>query len=405
MVRLPPKLRPLFPYLKPAYVHATRAVSSVTLAASRVRDGQLPTGVAMTMEDAAARGNGWCVTARAVEVLERGEPKGLPNGLSALEPTDDGPVDRVAVAELPGGRVLGPHRAVITGSDELVWEISRYFGTTMPRQHPVFLNPFPGAPLEVPGRLGVLASRGDSNYYHFLNDALPRIGILEQAAGIQPVDKWYVPAAMPFQRELLERIGLTTDRIVDASTHPHVRAETLVVPAPPAMTEKNPPWVSAFLRERLMTSPGQPPGGHSIYVTRGATGNNRDVLNEADVVSTLTARGFDVIDPGQMTVAEQIDAFAGAPVIVSAHGAALANLVFAAGGTSVIEIFPAGCVLPDYWRMAAGIPGMRYRFLSDWPTSTRLNRQSAIVRDIVVDVAALELLLDEVDVGSAGQAP
>ena len=82
-------------------------------------------------------------------------------------------------------------------------------------------------------------------------------------------------------------------------------------------------------------------------------------------------------------------------MIVSAHGAALANLVFAAGGTSVIEIFPAGCVLPDYWRMAAGIPGMQYRFLSDWPTSERLNRQTAIVTDIVVDIAALESLLDE----------
>lgn len=397
MVRLPPKLRPLFPYLKPAYVHATRAVAPATVALSRTRGGGLlPTGVAQTMEDAAARSGGRCVTARPVEVVNRGEPEGLPAGLPALEPTDDGPVGRVAVAELPNGRVLGPHRAVITGSNEIVWEISRYFGTRTARQHPVFLNPFPSEPLDVPGRLGVLASRGDSNYYHFLNDALPRIGVLEQAGEIEPVDKWYVPTGLRFQRELLERMGLTDDRIVDATAHPHVRAETLVVPGPPAMTEKNPPWVSAFLRERLMNAPGHPATGKPIYVTRGATGNNRDILNEADVLSTLTERGFAVIDPGQLSVAEQIDAFADAPVIVSAHGAALANLVFAAGGTSLIEIFPAGCVLPDYWRMAAGIPGMRYRYLSDWPKSKQLNRQRAIVTDIVVDIAALQTLLDEV---------
>ncbi|HEV7193733.1 MAG TPA: glycosyltransferase family 61 protein [Jatrophihabitantaceae bacterium] len=394
MVRLPPKLRPLFPYLKPAYVHATRAVSPITVGLSRGRGGLLPTGVAMTMEDAAESSGGRCVTARPVEVLERGEPVGRPEGLAALEPADDGPVGRVAVAELPGGRVLGPHRAVITGANDLVWEISRYFGTSKPRQHPVFLNPFPVPPLEVEGRLGVLASRGDGNYYHFLNDAIPRIGVLEQAREIGSVDRWYVPAGLPFQRELLTMMGLSDDRIVDASAHPHVRAETLVVPGPPAMTEKNPPWVSAFLRDRLMTAPGAPATGTPIYVTRGATGNNRDILNEAAVRSVLTARGFDVIDPGEMSVADQISSFAQAPVIVSAHGAALANLVFAAGGTSLIEIFPAGCVLPDYWRMAAGIPGMTYRYLSDWPTSKRLNRQTAIVTDITVDLAALEALLD-----------
>ena len=66
--------------------------------------------------------------------------------------------DRLAVAELPGGRVLGPHRAVITGRGDLVHDVSWYFGTRHAREHPVFLNPFAGAPLHVAGRLGVLAS-------------------------------------------------------------------------------------------------------------------------------------------------------------------------------------------------------------------------------------------------------
>jgi capsular polysaccharide biosynthesis protein len=396
MVRLPPRLRPLFPYLKPAYVSATRAVSPVTLAMSRTRGGLLPTGTVLTMEDAAATSGGRCVVARQAETLERGEPTGLPAGLPMLEPTDDGPVDRVAVAELPNGRVLGPHRAVITGANDLVWEISRYFGTTKPRQHPVFLNPFPPPPLEVEGRLGVLASRGDSNYYHFLNDAITRIGVLEHALEIAPVDRWYVPAGMSFQRELLDMMDVGADRIIDASEHPHVRAEVLVVPGPPAMTEKNPPWVSAFLRDRLMQASGKPPTGNPIYVTRGATGNNRDIINEAEVRDLLAKRGFDVIDPGQMSVADQIRAFAEAPVIVSAHGAALANLAFAGPGSAVIEIFPTGCVLPDYWRLAAGVPGLTYRYLSDWPTTARLSRAMAIVTDINVDIDALVALLDDV---------
>jgi capsular polysaccharide biosynthesis protein len=97
-----------------------------------------------------------------------------------------------------------------------------------------------------------------------------------------------------------------------------------------------------------------------------------------------------------MSVAEQIRTFAGASVIVSPHGAALANLVFASPGCTVIELFPPGCVLPDYWRLASSVPGVTYRYLSAWPdSSTAQNRPMAIVSDIAVDLTALGTMLDE----------
>jgi hypothetical protein len=67
VVRLPPRLRPLFPYLKPAYVTTTRFVAPVGVRLSRRRGGWLPTGVAPTLERAATASGGRCVTARAAE--------------------------------------------------------------------------------------------------------------------------------------------------------------------------------------------------------------------------------------------------------------------------------------------------------------------------------------------------
>ncbi len=396
MVRLPPPLRPLFPYLKPVYVRATRLAAPSTLLLSRLRGRRLPTGVVATMEAAAASSGGRCVVARPEEFVSRPPHLGRPAGLPPLEPAGDETVPRVAVAELPNGRVLGPHRAVITGRGDLLQELSVYFGTSRPREHPLFLNPFPGAPAEVPGRLGVLASRGDSNYYHFLCDVLPRIGVLAQAPEVAPPDQWYVPAGTRFQRELLDLIGIPEAARVDASANPHVRAQCLVVPGLPATTEKNPPWVVRFLRERLLDGAEVAGSRQPVYVTRGAAANNRAIVNEAALVELLTARGFRVLDPGALPVREQISTFARASVIVSAHGAALANLVFASPGAAVVEIFPAGGVLPDFWKLAAGVPGLTYRYLSAWPTSNRRrNRASAIVTDIEVDLAALTSLLDE----------
>jgi len=395
VVRLPPALRPLFPYLKPAWVRATQVAAPVLQRVSARRGGWLPTGSVATVEDAAATTGGRCVTVRPPEHVARIGLAGDPAGLPLSDRSDGDHFERVAVAELPRGRVLGPHRVVVSGRGDLVWDVSWYFGTTRPRQHPVFLNPFPAPPLDVDGRLAVLASRGDANYYHFLFDVLARVGVLEQASGVDAPDRWYAPAATSFQRELLALMGIGPDRLVDAARHPHVRAATLVVPTQPDMTEKNPPWVVQYLRERLL--PQVPVGAPTrrIYVTRGASANNRAVLDEPGLMANLADRGFEMVDPGSLPVTEQIRAFAEASLIVAPHGAALANLTFASPGAAVVELFPAGCLLPDFWRLACGVPGLRYRYLSAPGGPRRPSRQKAIVRDIEVDLTALDRLLDD----------
>ncbi len=397
MVRLPAPLRPLFPYLKPAYVAATGFVAPISQRLARSRGDHLPTGVTSLAEAAVSTG-GRHVVARPPERVERPPMLGTPVGMPLLDTSDGQSFAAVGVAELPGGRVLGPHHAVISGRGDLVQDVSWYFGTRKPRQHPVFLNPSPPPPLHVNGRLGVLTARGDVNYYHFLMDVVTKLGVLEQAPQITPPERWYASVSgQPFQRELLALAGLDPDAVVDAVEHPHVQADTLVVPAPPEMSEKNPPWAIGWLRDRLLPRVEVTGERQRIYVTRGPSANNRTVLNDDAVTALLQERGFVMVDPGQLSVADQIRTFATAEVVVATHGAALANLVFASPGSTVIELFPAGCLLPDYWRLASGVPGLSYRYLSSAGRAPRLGRGAAIVRDIEVDVAALAGLLDEID--------
>jgi hypothetical protein len=395
MVRLPPRLRPLFPYLKPAYVGATRAIAPSMQGLSRRRGGWLPTGSVATLEQAAATTGGRCVVARPPEVIQRGPMMGRPVSMPLTDPGDGETVDRVAVAELPNGRVLGPHRAVITGNGDLVFEISWYFGTKRPREHPVFLNPFPPPPARINGRLGVLAQRGDGNYYHFLMDVLTKVGVLAQAPQIAPPDVWYVPAQARFQRELLELFGIGAEQRIDAAEQPHVQAECLVVPGPPHMTEKNAPWAVEFLRGRLLPHVDTSGPRRNIYITRGPSANNRSIVNEPELLDVLAPYDFVPVDPGQLSVVEQIRAFATAELIVAPHGAGLANIIFASPGSTLVELFPAGCLLPDYWRLASSVPGMGYRYVSAFGGPRRPTRAGTIVRDIDVDVAAVAATLAE----------
>jgi capsular polysaccharide biosynthesis protein len=395
VVRLAEPLRPLFPYLKPAYSIGTEVVAPFSLLASKAHGGHLPSGSVDTLEEAAQASGGRSFTVRVPEETDRPLPVGRPPGHPTFTAEAQELIGRVALAELPGGRVLGPHAAVITQTGELVLEVSRYFGIRRSRQHPLYLKPFPPDPVDVPGRLAAIAWQGSAvNYYHFVTDVLPRIAITERCAGIEPPDRWYVPASTQDRAGLLDRMGITADRRIDSTQFPHVRAETLIVPGLPG-NEQHPAWVTPFLRERLRVPSDARVPGRFLYITRGPAKNNRAVINEAEVIAALEARGFSQLDPSALSIDEEIRTFAEADIVVSAHGAALTNMLFMSSGALVVEMFPASHVMPCYWKLAGSVPGLDYRYLCGIGPERRPDRTKMLVSDIEVDIPGLLAMLDE----------
>ena len=395
MVRLAAPVRPLWPELKVAYTLGTRVAAPATKQLSRARGSYLPRSAVGTMDEAAATSGGRCWEVRPREEVVRTPPKGRPSRHPAFVDNSREVIDRVAVAELPGGRVLGPHHAVITGSGDFVEEISWYFNTSRPSEHPMYLHPFPPDPVDVPGRVGVLASRGARVYYHFLMDVLPRLGVIDQCEEVETPDRWYVPAGLSFQHQLLDLLGIDVGRRIDSSELSHIRAECLVVPGLPGTNVQNPPWVVDFLRDRLLPAGVERIPGRNLFITRGDGRYNRSVRNEEQVLEALADRGFQRIDPGEMPVVDQIRAFAEADLIVSPHGSALTNIVFASAGACVVELFPKGHIVPDYWKLACGVPGVEYRYLAGVGATDRCSRSRMLVSDVVVDIDALRATLEE----------
>jgi hypothetical protein len=394
MARLPPTLRPLWPYVKVAYTAATRLVAPATQQLSRLRGGYVPRGVVVSIDDAVARA-GRMEVVRSGETIERDPPIGTPAASVVFSTQTRQSVPRAAVCVLPWGRVLSPHAAVITGAGELIAELSPYFGTRRTSEHPLFLHPFPPPPTVIDDRLGVLATRGEGNYYHFLLDAIPRLGLFEQATTIgQPV-RWYAPMATAFQRELLELIGIEPDNVVDSSVITHVQAAELIVASLPDAHLRTPSWIVDFLRRRLLPADVNRIPGKCIYVTRGRQRHSRIVVNETEVLKALSPFDFQVVDPGRLSVVEQIRAFAEAELIVAPHGAALANLAFASPGASVIELLAPDFVQGCYWKLADCVAGLQYRYLIGNGRQPPPERMRSIASDINVDVTALTRLLEE----------
>jgi capsular polysaccharide biosynthesis protein len=332
----------------------------------------------------------------AAESLHRTPPAGDPEGHWVFAESADYEVRARFTVEIDGGTVVGDYGANLTPAGTLDYETSEYFGISGWREHPIYLRPALPRVEHVDGTLVSLATRGGSaNYYHFLLDVLPRWGILEESMpGVVP-DHVYVPCTSGYQRELLALAGLDRHDLIATGKHRAVSADHLLVPSISNSQEEAAPWMVEWVRARF------PPDRtddkpHRLYVTRGSRRNTRRLVDEDRLWPRLEARGFVRIDPGTMSVRDQIDHFAAADVVVGLHGAALTNVVFLKPNARVLELFAPSYVNAAYWAICQSIPGVRYQYLlGDGPGDRSARRtMNALQKDITLDASSLEAALE-----------
>jgi hypothetical protein len=74
-----------------------------------------------------------------------------------------------------------------------------------------------------------------------------------------------------------------------------------------------------------------------IYITR-KNERERRISNESELFLYLSKIGFEMIDPGQLNFIEQVNYFKNAEYIVSAHGAALSNIIWCKNTVKILEL-------------------------------------------------------------------
>ena len=326
----------------------------------------------------------------------------LDRGATPGDPADHWVFTDAAVRTIPAtftlevrdGRLSGDYGALTTPGKVLDHETSTYFGVSDWREHPLYLRPTLGEIEHVAGTALSLTTRGTAiNYYHFLFDSIARFGILEECLPDATIDAVVVPHASGYQRQLLElaripgpwiqpRRGLT------------VKADRLLVPSNPNWALECPPATLSWLRDRLRPRPGAD-GPRRIYLTRGTAPNTRRYVEEPQLLPHLEQRGFTRLDPGTLSVQEQIDVFSGADVIVAPHGAGLTNVAFSPPGVRVLEMFASTYVHFGLWAICKTL-GADYRYLvadgkggPDGPNAGNLDDVSIPVERVLARVDEL----------------
>jgi capsular polysaccharide biosynthesis protein len=93
----------------------------------------------------------------------------------------------------------------------------------------------------------------------------------------------------------------------------------------------------------LRASFGVRPTGRKLYVSRfglnkTGRGASRIMVNEGELITRLEAMGFDIIEPENLSVRDQILAFSSASIVVGPSGSGLFNTMFCHPGTKVIDL-------------------------------------------------------------------
>jgi capsular polysaccharide biosynthesis protein len=260
------------------------------------------------------------------------------------------------VVELPGGVVFGVRgyfgpdpNGVLPAS--ALWGSRAHTIAESERALAVGLEELDGVTMSVCGTM---------NHAHSLLQSVPRLDLLRRAWELE-ADRILV-TRQPAMIEALAVLGITTDRLmfVPFDSAPAYRCAMLRAATPPPFPPAGVDWVIDFLHELFLREPPAP-SSRRLYVGRGRT-KRRVVLNEDEVLALLEPAGFEAVSMDGRSVTEQAEIFASAEIVVSTHGAALANLVFCRPGTAIIELMGTNTATRAFADIAWG-RGLNYNLI------------------------------------------
>lgn len=235
----------------------------------------------------------------------------------------------------------------------------------------------------------------DGNYAHWVLRNLLKLSLLEDAGLPDGLPFLVGETLRPWQHAYLELLGIPPSRLLPVPAQSIVACQRLYVPT----QLRNHPRMAlgiAWLRARLASLLAPPGEANALLYASRREEAKRRLLNEAELEAALAHIGFRIIVPGEMSVPQQIDAFSRARVVVAPHGAALANLVFAPPGATLVEITSRAIAHMDEMRVLAGAAGLQVHSLVSDDMAAAQGPEQHMHRDYRVDLDALRATVAQV---------
>jgi capsular polysaccharide biosynthesis protein len=230
------------------------------------------------------------------------------------------------------------------------------------------------------------------NFYHFVNQIMPRLAIAAQAIDLNAIDYFITPRnTTRFMCSLLGLASIDAVKIRPMNETGY-RCERLIATSNPGPFLVPPKWANDYLRSIVPQAPS-PVRSKRIFLSR-VNAPKRRLINHDAIEKLLAGYGFEHVTLDGRPFVDQAAIFREAELIVAVHGAALSHLVFAKPGTHVIELLPKNHVQPCFWTIGQ-MEGHRYSIV--------LGSEKPLLVPKTVNAKSVDPVLRRARVGMAGQ--
>ena len=190
---------------------------------------------------------------------------------------------------------------------------------------------------------------GNNNFWHWMYDVLPRIGIVENKFALKKFKFFFVPnKEFLYQIDTLKILGILK-KSISSKKFKHIYSDKIIATNHPWQYSKSahkdigevPKWISFWIRKKFLKFKSKKKFYNKIYIDRSDSkfniNNKRIILNEKEIREILLKKKFKIIRLSEYSFKDQIAIFNNAKIIVGNHGAGFANLVFCKRNTKIVE--------------------------------------------------------------------
>lgn len=223
------------------------------------------------------------------------------------------------------------------------------------------------------------------NYFHWVLECLPRILTIRDLGLNIPILLPEHIYKAPYVQDSLRDFNLEA---ITFNFRQSVKVKNLLLPSHDSPCAFDPEYLNKVVQGYLyLDSPKESNANKKVYISRrGAL--KRKIENEEELIPFLKKEGFEIVQMEHLSFKQQRELMRETKVLVSLHGAGLANMIFMPKESIVIELHPDverynSC----FYHLAAAI-GIGYCY--SFEKGNHSNPQEA---DIIVDLPNLQEIL------------
>lgn len=192
---------------------------------------------------------------------------------------------------------------------------------------------------------------GKNNYFHWLFDVLPRLGILENLNINFKNLNFLIPSLKySFQKETLKLLNLDLNRCYDSEKFKHFVCDEIITVDHPYVFKNNPSysinnipfWIIEWLRAKFLIQKKNEIKNKKLKIylenSDSPSSSVRYIINNSDVKRNLFNQGFKIVALSKYNFIQKIKLFKNAKIIVGMHSAGFANIIFCKKNTKIIEL-------------------------------------------------------------------